>query len=146
MLPALRRRTAPTVWEEPFEDLRRDMERFFGGWPSLLAAEDLTGAYPVDIREDDDKVYVDAELPGFKKDEIDVSLENGLLRIAAERKPEETKGKQHLQERRYTRVLRRFTMPCDVDQSDVKAKFDNGVLHLEMKKTGEAKQRRIKIL
>lgn len=122
------------------------MDRFFGpGWPELPAEEEVTGAYPVDIREEDGKLVVDAEMPGFKRDEIAVNIENGVLRISAEREPAEKKGKSHLSERRYTRVERAFTLPAPVDESQVEAKLDEGVLRLEMPETEESKPKRIEV-
>ena len=122
------------------------MDRFMSPWWwETPAEEELTGAYPVDIREEDGKLVVDAEMPGFKRDEIDVSVENGVLRIQAERKPEETEGTEHLKERRYTRVERAFTLPAEVDDSDVDAKLQEGVLHLELPKSKESQPRRIEV-
>lgn len=145
MLPALRR-NVPAPWREPFEPLEREIAHWFSDWPELSAASSsLVGAYPVDIREDDDRIYVDAEMPGFAKDDIDVTLDDGTLSISAERRVEEKEGKEHLRERRYTKVQRRFTLPTTVDESSVDAKLEDGVLHLEMKKSGEPKGRRIKV-
>jgi HSP20 family protein len=84
-------------------------------------------------------------MPGFRKEEIDVSLDNGTLEITAERKPEEFKGTTHLSERRYSRVQRRFSLPHAVDESNIEAKFQDGVLHVEMKKTEAAKGRKIAV-
>ena len=56
----------------------RFFDRFFRPWwPEF--GDDLTGAYPVDIREEDNKIIVDAELPGFNRDEIEVSIAHGVL-------------------------------------------------------------------
>jgi len=123
-----------------FDRLVRDFE------PAPPIAEgDFTGAYPVDIREDDGRLIVDAEMPGFKRDEVDVSIDNGVLTITAERTPHETKGTKHLTERRYTRVERSFTLPATVDESEVRAKLDDGVLHLELPQTEDNKPKRIEI-
>jgi HSP20 family protein len=114
-----------------------------------MLAEDggrnLTGVYPVDIREDDDNVYVEAELPGFNKDEIDLNLEGGVLNISAERKQEEPKGTSHLQERRFTKVQRSFTLPSSVDENNASAEFDNGVLKLSIPKKAESRRRKIEV-
>ena len=119
---------------------------WLAGWPRAQDLEtSLTGAYPADITEDDEKVYVNAELPGFTKDEIDVSLDDGVLSISAERTPEEFEGTEHLRERTYTRVQRRFRLPSAVDDKKVQAKFENGVLHLEMKKHESQKPKRIEL-
>jgi HSP20 family protein len=145
MLPvSLRRRRGLA---EPFSDVERAFGRLFRPWwPEAPSAEgDLAGAYPVDIHEEDGRLVVDAEMPGFTRDEIDVTIDNGVLRITAERKPEETKGTSHLRERRFTRVERAFTLPTDVDDSQVQARLENGVLHLELQETEASKPKQIEI-
>jgi HSP20 family protein len=152
MLPMLRKTNGAK--ETPFELARRDFDRlwpdfgrFFSGWdfPEAFAGEDFTASYPVDMTEDENTIYVDAEMPGFKKDEIDISAENGMLRLSAERKTEKKKGKKHLEERRYHRVERSFTLPAAVDDTKAKATFKDGVLHLELPKSEESKQHRITV-
>jgi HSP20 family protein len=124
----------------------RDMERFFR-WPwfDLNLEGGVTSAYPVDIYEEDDHIVVDAEMPGFKREDIQIALERGVLSISAERKSEETKAKRHLSERRFTRVDRSFTLPTDVDPSQVEAKLEDGVLHVMLPKTAESKQQKIEV-
>ena len=131
---------------EPYVPMERFMDRFFRSWwPDIASEEEMTGGYPVDIHEEDGKLIVDAEMPGFQRDEIDVNVDKGVLRISAERKPEEHKGKEHLTDRRYTRVERVFTLPTAVDESKVNAKLQDGVLHLEMTEAEESKPRKIEI-
>ena len=145
MLPlAIRRRR---TWDEPFWPMERLFDRLAREWPLGPAGDggETTGAYPVDIREEDGKYVVDAEVPGFKPEEVDVSLDNDVLTITAERKPEEVKGTRYLTDRRYTRVERSFTLPARVDESKVQASLDKGVLHLEFPKTEESKPRRIPV-
>src|SRR3954470_7584028 len=116
-----------TAAVDPFDAVQREFDtalnRFFGGGRMgdiPAAANGATGAgwapYAVDVREDADHLYVEADLPGFKKDEIDITLENQTLTIAAERKEEASdgdgkKGEWLLRERRYSRFLRSFTLP-----------------------------------
>jgi HSP20 family molecular chaperone IbpA len=109
------------------------------------AEERSAAAYPVNIREEDGKLVVDAEMPGFKRDEIDVDIQNGVLRISAERRDEAKKGTPYLSERCYRRVDRSFTLPVAVDESKVDAKLQEGVLHLEMPQTEESKPKRIEV-
>lgn len=126
--------------------LLNELDRLFGS--NCDESSDCcttTGAYPVDIHEDDEAVYVEAELPGFQKNEVDVSVEKGVLRITAERKTEEIKGKPQLSERRYTHVARAFTLSPDVDEDKVEAKLDHGVLSLKFSKRHEVKPRRITV-
>lgn len=120
-----------------------NLDRLFS-WPPFSSEErgPLTGQYPVDVYEVDDSIAVDAEMPGFKPEEIDVTLDRGVLSICAERKAEETGGPRHLSERRFTRVERSFSLPADVDPSSAMAKLEDGVLHLELPKTEESQSRR----
>jgi HSP20 family protein len=145
MLP-VKRRPVPTAWNEPLEPLWQRMPCFFEDWPEFMAEGPAAlRSYPVDMREDDDNVYVDAEMPGFRKEDINVELDKDVLRISAERTPEEFTGKEHLNERRYTRVQRQFALPALVKEDDVDATFSDGVLHLAMKKDSETSRRRIAI-
>lgn len=134
-------------YESPFEVLR-DIDRAFDrAWRGGNggSGEFATASYPVDIREEEDQIVVEAELPGFKKDEINVSMEQGVLTINAERKPEESKGEKHLTERRYTRVTRSFRLPIAVDENKVDAQLKEGVLTLTLPKREEVKPRRIEV-
>jgi HSP20 family protein len=141
MLPvAIRRGTnwPETNWlEREFGNL---MRRF---WSEDLPGGQLTGAYPVDIDEDEDSIRVEAELPGFTADQVDVTVDDGTLNITAERKPEESKGKKHLSERRFVRVERSFTLPTRVNEEQAEAKLDGGVLKLRLPKAAEAKPKRV---
>ena len=123
-----------------------DVNRALAQWWGDGGETGVPGVYPVDIREDENHIYVDAELPGFKNSEVEVTLENGLLHIQAERKEEtEPKGEVHLRERRFTRVSRSFSMPNTVDEKKVEAALQNGVLHLTLNKREEVKPKKIAI-
>lgn len=145
MLPiSIRRRGSEMEPQLTRRDFDRLFDRFFtrGPWEDL---GEITGQYPVDISEDDNSLYVEAELPGFKREEIDVTLEQGVLRISAERKAQEAKGQRHLTERQFTRVERSFTLPTAVDESKIEAHLEGGVLHLTLPKTAEVKPRKIEV-
>lgn len=105
--------------------------------------------YAVDVREDPDHFYVEAELPGFKKENVDITLENQQLTIAAERRDEQKKegpkGDLLLHERRYSRFLRSFTLPPTVDEQTVNAKLQDGVLTITLNKREETKPRKISV-
>src|SRR5213593_3386439 len=124
---------------DPVEAFHREFDtalgRFFGGGDGGMR----WAPYAVDVREDADQIYVEAELPGFKKDEIDITLENQTLTISAERRSEQKSGGQGkgdllLHERRYTRFLRSFTLPPTVDEQTVNAKLADGVLTVTLNK------------
>ena len=104
------------------------------------------GLYPVDIHEDDHGVYVEAELPGFTKDQVNVTLEGGVLSITAQRdQTPEREGTTHLAQRRFRQVNRRFSMPDSVDQQKVEAKLEDGVLHLKLGKRADVLPRKIEV-
>ena len=149
-LPTRVNRGSGTV--DPSELLQREFDGMFNRW---MGGRDVgNGAalapYGVDIREDADHFYVEAELPGFKKDEVDITLENQTLTIAAERRSETKqgegkKGELLLHERRYSRFLRSFTLPPTVDEGSVNAKLADGVLTVTINKREETKPRKVKV-
>ena len=112
------------------------------------SSERLAG-YPVDIREDGDHIIVDAELPGYSKDQVDITLENQVLTITAERQAlpadgqSESPGNYLLNERRVRRFRRTFKLPPTVDEKTVQAKLEQGVLTITLSKREESKPRKI---
>ena len=137
---------------DPFELAQREFDhmlgRFFGGRESN--GGQYLAPYGVDVREDADHIYVDAELPGFRKDDVDITLENQTLTITAERKDErkegdEKKGDYLLRERRYSRFQRSFTLPPTVDEQSVLAKLNDGVLTITLNKREETKPRKVQV-
>ncbi|MFP4224192.1 MAG: Hsp20/alpha crystallin family protein [Phycisphaeraceae bacterium] len=133
--------------DNPFALLQNEIDRAFdrvwgmGNGGSAPA----TAAYPVDIRETENDVVVEAELPGFKKEEIDVRLEQGVLTIQAQREQQEQEGESHLSERRFARVARSFRIPVPVDENNVDASLEGGVLTLRLPKREEVRPRRIEV-
>ena len=136
---------------DPVEATQRDFDtalnRFFSGRD--VAQNGGWAPYGVDVREDADHLYVEAELPGFKKEEVDITLENQTLTIAAEHKAEKTNGEKQgdwlLRERRYSRFLRSFTLPPTINEQKVDAKLNDGVLTITLNKREETKPRRIAV-
>ncbi|MGK0247403.1 MAG: HSP20 family protein [Oleispira sp.] len=87
----------------------------------------------VDVAEKEGQYLISTELPGVNKDDISISLENGVLSIEAENseeKTEEKDGKVIRQERRYGKFVRSFNLGQHVQESDIHANFDNGILKL----------------
>ncbi len=141
MLPILRRRDVGSL-------LDSDVDRLFnfalGNGPSY------TGLSPaVDVRETADDFLVTAELPGLSRDDVDVSVENGVLSISGEKREEteegSAEGNRHLIERRYGKFHRNFSLPRSVDAGKVEARFEDGVLYITLPKAAVAKARRVKI-
>jgi len=101
----------------------------------------------VDITEDDKEYLIKAELPEVKKEEVKVTVENGLLTISGERKIEkEEKGKRyHRVERAYGCFLRSFSLPDDADGTKVNADFKDGLLRVHLAKSENAKPKQIEV-
>ena len=133
---------------DPAESFSRDFDvlsRFFNGGQNQ---GERLAPYGVDIRENGDQLVVEAELPGFTKDQVDITLENQTLTIAAERRNEvkdQNEGGYLLNERRFSRFLRSFTLPPTVDEKSVQAKLENGVLTVTLNKREETKPRKISV-
>jgi HSP20 family protein len=101
----------------------------------------------VDIVEDEKEYLIKAELPEVKREDVKVSVEEGVLTVSGERKFEkEEKGKKyHRIERAYGRYARSFTLPDDADPSKVTAEFKDGVLRVRLPKSEKAKPKSIEI-
>lgn len=104
----------------------------------------------VDIREKGDHFEITAELPGVDRDDIHVTLHDGVLTIEAETRQEnneEKDGKVIRQERRYGKFMRSFSLGDGVEESDIRANFVDGVLTLQAPKASEksSSKRRIEI-
>ena len=138
--------TLRRTFDHPFQALR-DFDRVVNRMWDTVEEGVGTTSFPVDIREENDQLIVEAELPGFAKDQIDVSVEQGVLSIEAQRQARETKAevKQHLTERRATHYARRFTLPTAYDTNHVEATLAEGVLTLSLNKREESKPKKIEV-
>lgn len=124
-----------------FGELSRTFDDFFQD--DFLAPLNGNRSFTTDIRDEGDKYVIEADLPGFSKDNITVDYEDNYLTIHAERKQEEQTENDDKQvirrERRYGQFARRFYVN-DIDDSKIKGKFKDGVLHLNLpKKPGKDK-------
>ena len=143
-----------TRWD-PFQqlaDLERGLARVFGRAPN----GDGNGDQPIaealwepltDICEDEKEFVLKVELPEMKKEDVKVTVENGVLRISGERKAEkeEKTKKYHRVERSYGSFLRAFTLPEGADGTKVSADYKEGVLTVHLPKTPEAKAKTIDV-
>jgi len=139
---------------DPFAELDTMTDRFnrlFGlargnGEKEAMALADW--APSVNISETDAAYVVKAELPAVKKEDVRVTLENGILTIQGDRKEEkEEKGKKfHRRELVEGHFMRQFTMPDDADETKIEAKFADGMLDVTIAKTKkEAKTKQITV-
>ncbi len=142
-----------TPWK-PVKELsrfRQEMDKLwedFFGRGELLPAEAETAWVPaIDVKETDDAVIVEAELPGMEPKDIDVSVSGDMLIIKGEKKREkEEKGENYYRmETRYGTFSRAIRIPVPVDQDKIEAKYDKGVLKITLPKKEESKAKQIEI-
>jgi HSP20 family protein len=128
-------------------DLDRVFERFERGWPSfagfgLTSREGDTKALSahLDVREEDGKIVIEADLPGIEEKDVSVTFADGILTIKGERKSEreEKKENYHIAERSFGSFQRALRLPDSVDEGSIEANFDKGVLKIVAPKRPEA--------
>ena len=128
----------PTVFGENlmdvFDDFDRNFFRGFGNVERALYGKHAQHMMKTDVKETDEGYEVDVDLPGFKKDEIHLELNNGYLTISTEKSLEKTneskKGKM-LRQERYSGVMQRsFFVGEHMTEEDIKASYESGVLHI----------------
>ncbi|MGE3062336.1 MAG: Hsp20/alpha crystallin family protein [bacterium] len=131
-------------------DLRKEIDsmfdnRFFGGM--LQRFGDQAWAPVMDITESEKEFTVKVELPGMKKEEIKINIENNILSVEGDRKSEsEEKGKTfHRIERSYGSFYRAVSLPKQIDETKIKASFNEGLLTIVLPKTDVAKSKPIEI-
>lgn len=134
---------------DPFEEIRRIQERMNRIFEEFerLTPKVTVETFPVDVIDEGDNVRIVADLPGFRKEDIEVWIEDGDLVIRAVRKEErEEKAENYIRrERRFGEVFRRIPIPVEVDMDKIKASYNNGVLEIILPKTEKAKRKVIKV-
>jgi HSP20 family protein len=143
-----------TRWE-PFremEDLQNRLSTLFGRTPMRRGSGKESITLPewtplADITEDDREYVIKAELPELRKEDVKVTVENGVLTISGERKfeKEEKKKKYHRVERGYGSFVRTFALPEDANANKVKAQFKQGMLELHLPKNEKGKPKQIEV-
>jgi HSP20 family protein len=133
---------------DPFQDLlaiQDEMNQVFGR--ARQGQGGRVWAPALDISERKDAYVVTVEVPGISPDDLDITLEDGLLTIRGERRfTKETSEQQfHRVERRYGAFRRSITLPSQVQADQIEASFDNGVLEVIVPKAEEAKPKRIQV-
>lgn len=149
-----------TRWQRPdlatwagfgrLSDLRDEIDRLFESPLAEFtrASQLLSGWTPaLDMHEDKDNVVIVMELPGMKKEDIDISLHNGSLTISGERKNEEKYGDAEVYraERFVGKFQRSVTLPAPVSADKVTAQYKEGVLTITLPKSEEAKPKQIEV-
>lgn len=145
---------------DPFRELTRELTRdfadpWFSPWPRLwrllewdLPAPTRSWVPPVDIYETKEgELVVKAELPGLRREDLDVTVENNVLTIRGERRyeHEDRSGRVHRVERSYGEFCRSFTLPADVDSDHIRAEYRDGTLTVTLPRKPEARPRQIPV-
>ena len=140
---------------DPFrelEDVSNRLNRIFGrstaraeSGQEMLAVADWSPS--IDISETDAAYLIKAEIPGVKKEDVKVTIQDGMLTIQGERKMEkEEKGKKfHRVERSYGSFVRSFRIPDNADEDSVKAEFKDGMLNVTLAKSAKAKAKSVNV-
>ncbi len=131
-------RVISQIWNDPF----------FGEFRTLGNAGSAgEGVLPIDISEDDASVFVRASLPGYKKENIEVEVHEGILSIKASHTQEQEQRTERFyrQERRVGTVSRSISLPSTVEEAQIQAELKDGVLTLRLPKQAQAMPRKVSI-
>jgi HSP20 family protein len=136
----------PRLGLDPFLDLRRmqsEMNRLFSGFSAAAARE----FPPINIWLGENSVVVTAELPGVKHDDVNISLQDEVLTLEGSRQPQlrEQDVKWHRRERAYGSFARTVQLPFRVDPEKVQARYNNGVLEIELERLEADRPKKIQI-
>jgi HSP20 family protein len=127
---------------EDFDGIIKD---FFSGFSNVSAAR---GVYPLlDVREDEEKYTIGIEIPGVEKKDLKISVKKEKLVIQGEKKEEKKREEEsYLRvERSYGNFMRSVSLPTEVDQSKITAKYNNGVLKIILPKTEKEKAKEVEV-
>ncbi|RLG22985.1 Hsp20/alpha crystallin family protein [Methanosarcinales archaeon] len=134
----------------PFDELRRLREEIEDVLYGLERTPVWEGEYReplIDIVDADDEVIITAELPGMRKEDVELTISDNVLTISAKREEEKSEEKENYlyRERVYSGFQRSIRLPVEVDEERAEAKFNNGVLEVRIpKKASEGKRIEIK--
>jgi HSP20 family protein len=129
----------------PVFGLRREIDRLFD---DAFTRDGMSWTPAVDIKETEGELRVELELPGLKPQDVEITAENGVLTIRGEKRSERKEDDQsryHVVERTYGSFMRTFQLPQGIDEDQIGAEFDNGILSLRIPKTALPQPRRIQI-
>ncbi len=124
---------------EPMKELEtmaQRIQRYFEDFPSTGLELSASFSPRIDISEDEKHLVIEAEIPGMKKEDIKITLQDNILTIKGEKKQEEEKKVKNFyrSERVFGSFSRSFTLPVEVNSDKVEAKYENGALIIKMEK------------
>jgi HSP20 family protein len=130
---------------DPFFALHDQIDRVFDEFTrgfGLPAFGERTLGWPsVDVKEDEKRFCVEAELPGLDKDDVEVLLTDNVLTLRGEKRVEQDDSKRHYSERYFGQFERRIPLSAEVEADKIEASFKNGVLKLQIPKSKQAQER-----
>lgn len=136
---------APWSPSSEFDRMFSPLSRFLDDWREMSSTFGSGFVPRADIEETDEAYLVELEVPGVKKQDINVSLEGRRLIVSGERKKKERVGVLRRRTRAIGRLHYDVVLPGDIEQDDVTASLDEGVLTVRVPKTAEQRQRRITV-
>ncbi len=137
-----------TSLSSPVFGLRREIDRLF---EDTFGRGDgaSTWSPAVDIREGDNELSLELELPGIRPEEVEITADNGVLTIRGEKRSERKEGDEssryHMVERSYGSFMRSFQLPQGLDESKIQADYNDGILSVRIPKTALPQPRKIQI-
>lgn len=139
-----------TGFRDPLSEvtrLKKEMDRLFAGFAGSGSYTATSGVFPaVNIGEDGDKIFIQAELPGTRRDDLDISIEGATVTLSGERKTDGAGNVgYHRRERRSGTFRKAITLPYEVNAEGVEAAFKDGVLRMVLPKAEHAKPKKIAI-
>jgi HSP20 family protein len=139
-------------YQSPLEGLHRlnrMLDEAFSSWPQGGTGSAVTSAWfpPTDVCEDKNGLEITLELPGVRSEDVKLSLENNILTVRGEKRQESEQNTErvHRYERSYGTFERSFALPSTVDPDQVQARYDNGVLFINIPKAERARPREIPV-
>ena len=135
LLPQSFFRVPKSLWNF-FDDLQEKMMSPWGG---------EIGNTGISVSEDDEHVYVEANLPGMTEDDLDISLHQNILRIKGEKKEEVEEQNKRYYRRAQNNFFYQVDLPAQVEEDTEEGSLENGILRLSFKKTKQAQMKKINI-
>jgi len=137
----------------PFGFLQREIDRLFEDFTrgSEVAGQAQVTLVPsMDVTETDNEIVISAEMPGLKRDDVQITIDDGILTIRGEKRVEREEGSEqdknyHVSERSYGVFVRALQLPAGVDPSKVAATMSNGVLRISIPKPANSQPKKIEV-
>lgn len=143
------RRLQPWFGHDPLSTLREEVDDLFGRFLPEEGKDWWAGAFlpSLDMSESPEAIELLMDLPGMKPEEVTIEIRGNMLRISGERKEEKEENEKsyHRVERRTGSFSRTVMLPCAVNENEVKAEFDKGVLEITLPKAETARTHKIEV-